>query len=214
VTQKTEKLLPVLTGQPVIPVVRIADARLAAPLARTLVAAGLPAIEITLRTPAALDAIREASAVGGAIIGAGTVLNPADFADAEAAGARFIVSPGATASLMDAAAGSSVPLLPGAVTPSEIMTALDCGYSVLKFFPAGQAGGSAYLKALSSPFSRVRFCPTGDIGPDNAPAYLNLPNVICVGGSWMTPDTLLEAGDWEAIGRLAREAASLSRPGR
>lgn len=210
-TQKTEALLPILSGQPVIPVVRIARVEDAEPLARTLVAAGLPAIEITLRTPAALDAIRAARDVEGAIVGAGTILSATDFTAAEAAGAAFIVSPGATPAVLDAAALSPVPLLPGAITPSEIMAASEKGYDVLKFFPAAQAGGPAYLKSLASPFTKVRFCPTGGILAENARAYLDLPNVICVGGSWMVPDAMLEKGDWPGIARLAEAAAAISR---
>lgn len=210
-TQKTGLLLPILTGQPVIPVLRIDRAEDAAPLARALVAGGLPAIEITLRTPVALEAIRRARDVKGAVVGAGTILNPADFAAAAKAGAAFIVSPGAIDSVIDAADDSGIPLLPGAVTPSEMMAALARGYSVLKFFPAEQAGGAAYLKALASPFSAVRFCPTGGIGAENARDYLKLPNVVCVGGSWIAPDAAVKAGGWPEITRLAREAANLGR---
>jgi 2-dehydro-3-deoxyphosphogluconate aldolase/(4S)-4-hydroxy-2-oxoglutarate aldolase len=210
--QKADKLLPVMTGQPVIPVLRIDRAIDAAPLARALARGGLPAIEITLRTREALDAIRIAAAeVPEAIVGAGTILNARQFEQAEKAGARFIVSPGMTQELLDAARAGSAPLLPGAVTPSEIMAAMEEGYSLLKFFPAGQAGGAPFLKALSSPLAGVRFCPTGGIGADNAKDYLSLPNVICVGGSWVAPDELVKAGDWDAIEALAREAAALPR---
>lgn len=209
--QKIERLLPVLTGQPVIPVLKIDRVEDAAPLARALVAGGLPAIEITLRTPVALDAIRLASAVDGAIVGAGTILTGADFDAAAAAGAAFIVSPGASDAVYEAAERSPVPLLPGAVTPSELMAAIGRGYSVLKFFPAEQAGGAAYLRALASPFASVRFCPTGGIGAANAPDYLALPNVICVGGSWVAPDAAVRAGDWDEVARLAREARLLAR---
>ena len=208
--QKTEPLLEIMRGQPVIPVLKIDRLEDAVPLARALAQGGLPAIEITLRTPVGLEAIRLAAAeVPDAIVGAGTILNAAQFAAAEEAGARFIVSPGTTDELIDAASNSAVPMLPGAATPSEIMTALQRGYKVLKFFPAEQSGGASYLKALSSPLAEVRFCPTGGIGADNASAYLGLPNVICVGGSWVAPDRLLAEGAWDEIERLAREASAL-----
>lgn len=211
-SQKTHELLQIMEAQPVIPVLKIERAADAIPLARALARGGLPAIEITLRTPAALEAIRLAAAeVPEAIVGAGTILNPAQFEAAVAAGSRFIVSPGCTASLIDAAADSPVPLLPGAITPSEIMTAYERGYSLLKFFPAEQAGGAAFLKSLSSPLSDIRFCPTGGIGVANAATYLSLPNVICVGGSWVAPDDFIAAGKWDEIEALARAATSLSR---
>ncbi|MEO9615889.1 MAG: 2-dehydro-3-deoxy-phosphogluconate aldolase [Nitratireductor sp.] len=210
--QKSDKLLPILTGQPVIPVLKIDRAADAAPLARALAKGGLPAIEITLRTREAIDAIRIAAAeVPEAVIGAGTILNARQFDQAVRAGARFVVSPGTTQELLDAARSTDVPLLPGATTPSEIMAAAEEGYSILKFFPAEQSGGIAFLKALSAPLAGTRFCPTGGVTPANAPTYLSLPNVICVGGSWIVPDTLLQAGDWDGIEALAREAAALSK---
>ncbi len=210
--QKADKLLPIMTGQPVIPVLKIARAADAAPLARALAKGGLPAIEITLRTRDALDAIRIASAeVPEAIIGAGTILSARQFDQAVDAGARFIVSPGTTQELLDAARVSDAPLLPGAITPSEIMAAAEEGYALLKFFPAEQAGGAAFLKALSSPLAGVRFCPTGGITAANAASYLSLPNVICVGGSWVAPDAMVEAGDWAAIEELARRAVAAAR---
>jgi 2-dehydro-3-deoxyphosphogluconate aldolase/(4S)-4-hydroxy-2-oxoglutarate aldolase len=208
--QKADKLLPIMTGQPVIPVLKIARAADAAPLARALAKGGLPAIEITLRTLDALDAIRIAAAeVPEAIIGAGTILSARQFDQAVGAGARFIVSPGTTQELLDAARSSEAPLLPGAITPSEIMAAAEEGYSLLKFFPAEQAGGAAFLKALASPFSAIRFCPTGGIGVANAAAYLALDNVACVGGSWVAPDAAVAAGKWDEIAALARQAALL-----
>ena len=211
-SQKTEFLLPVMTGQPVIPVIRIADLAHAVPLARALARGGLRAIEITLRTPVALDAIRAAATeVEEAIVGAGTILNGRQFDQAVEAGAKFIVSPGTTPQVVDAARHSLVPLLPGAVTSSEIMTALENGYSLLKFFPAEQAGGAAYLKSLSSPLAGVRFCPTGGITEKNAATYLSLPNVLCVGGSWVAPDELVNDGRWDRIEALAREASGLKR---
>ncbi|TCD11343.1 2-dehydro-3-deoxy-phosphogluconate aldolase [Oricola cellulosilytica] len=208
--QQTETLHTIMTGQPVIPVIVIDDAKDAVPLAKALVAGGLPAIEITLRTAAALDAIRAVAAeVPDAIVGAGTILNAEDFKAAVEAGSKFIVSPGLTPELVDAADGSAVPLLPGAVTSSEIMAALEEGYSLLKFFPAEQAGGAAYLKSLSSPFGGVRFCPTGGVSAVNAGDYLSLPNVLCVGGSWVAPKDAVSAGDWERITELSKEAARL-----
>ncbi|MCT8997739.1 2-dehydro-3-deoxy-phosphogluconate aldolase [Chelativorans intermedius] len=209
---KTEELLEILSGQPVIPVLKIERIADAVPLARALARGGLPAVEITLRTPDALDAIRlVVDEVPEAIVGAGTILTGKDFSNAASAGARFIVSPGTTQELLDAAARSDVPFLPGAVTPSEIMAVREEGYEVLKFFPAEQAGGSAFLKSLASPLSTVRFCPTGGITPDNANDYLSLPNVVCIGGSWVAPEAELAAGNWDAVERLAREAAALAR---
>lgn len=208
--QKTEKLLPVMTGQPVIPVLKIERAADAGPLARALAAGGLPAIEITLRTREALDAIRVAAdEAPGAIVGAGTILSGRQFDQAERAGAKFIVSPGATQELLDAARAGDAPLLPGSITPSEIMAMMEEGYSLLKFFPAEQAGGVPFLRALSSPLAGVRFCPTGGVSEKNAATYLSLPNVICVGGSWVAPDDMVRAGDWAGIEELARAASGL-----
>lgn len=207
---KTEKLLSTLRLQPVVPVIVIDDAKSAVPLARALVAGGLKAIEITLRTPAALDAIRAvAEEVEGGVAGAGTVLDAKQWEAAAKAGAKFVVSPGAGPSLLDAADQSDVPLLPGAVTASEVMHLRDRGYSVLKFFPAEQAGGAAYLNALASPLSGISFCPTGGISLKNARDYLSLPNVVCVGGSWVAPKQMVAEGNWEGITKLAAEAAAL-----
>lgn len=209
---KTEKLLALLNGQPVIPVLSIARTEDAVPLARALAAGGLPAIEITLRTPAALEAIRRvAGEVPEAIVGSGTILNARQFDEAAAAGSKFIVSPGLTPQLAEAAAASEVPLLPGTITPAEIMAALEAGLDFLKFFPAEQAGGAEFLKALAAPLAGVRFCPTGGVTAANAAGYLSLPNVICVGGSWVAPGKLVEAQDWSAIEALARQAATLKR---
>ncbi|CDM59288.1 MULTISPECIES: 2-dehydro-3-deoxy-phosphogluconate aldolase [Rhizobium] len=208
--EKTEKLLSILKLQPVVPVLIVDDVKSAVSLARALVAGGLKAIEITMRTSAALDAVRAvADEVEGAEVGAGTILNAAHWDAAVAAGSRFIVSPGATQELLDAARSSSVPLLPGAATASEVMALREEGYQVLKFFPAEQAGGAAYLKALSSPLAGTVFCPTGGISLKNAMDYLSLPNVICVGGSWVAPKELIAAGDWAGITKLASEAAAL-----
>ena len=192
--------------------IKIADARDAVPLARALARGGLRAIEITLRTEAALEAIRRAAAeVEEAIVGAGTILNARQFEEASRAGSQFIVSPGITSQLLTAAADSPVPLLPGAITPGEIMAAREAGLDFLKFFPAEQAGGAAFLKALASPIADVKFCPTGGIGAKNATDYLSLPNVICVGGSWVAPDEMVKAGDWAGIEALAREANKLRK---
>ena len=209
-TDKTAKLLSTLKLQPVVPVLIIDDAKSAVPLARALVAGGLKAIEITLRTPAALEAIRAvADEVEGAVAGAGTILDAKQYEEAVKAGSQFIVSPGTTRDLIKAAADSDVPLLPGAATASEVMSLRAEGYTVLKFFPAEQAGGAAYLKSLSSPLAGVSFCPTGGISLKNAMDYLSLPNVVCVGGSWVAPKDLVAAGDWAGITKLASEAFRL-----
>lgn len=209
---KTEILLSLLDGQPVIPVLKIADIAHAVPLARALARGGLPMIEITLRTADALEAIRRvAGEVEDAIVGAGTILNARQFDEAARAGSKFIVSPGLTRELVAAAAASEVPLLPGAITPGEIMAAREAGLDFLKFFPAEQAGGASFLKALASPIADVRFCPTGGISLKNAGDYLGLSNVACVGGSWVAPDDLVAAGKWDAIETLAREARALGR---
>lgn len=213
-SSKTDAFLSLLAGQPVIPVLRIEEAAVAVPLARALARGGLPAIEITLRTPAALDAIRRVAAeVEEAVVGAGTILNARQFEDAAKAGSRFIVSPGITQNVIAAASDSAVPLLPGAITPGEMMMALDAGIDLVKFFPAEQAGGAAFLKSLASLFQGLRFCPTGGITAGNARDYLGLPNVACIGGSWVAPDAMVEAGDWSGIERLAREARELRKNG-
>ncbi|MEI9418426.1 2-dehydro-3-deoxy-phosphogluconate aldolase [Mesorhizobium sp. Cs1321R2N1] len=209
---KTEKLLSLLNGQPVIPVLRIANVADAVPLARALARGGLPAIEITLRTADALEAIRRvAGEVEEAIVGAGTILDSKQFDEAAGAGSRFIVSPGITHELLAAAAGSEVPLLPGAITPGEIMTAREAGLRFLKFFPAEQSGGIASLKAFASPLADVKFCPTGGITGKNAADYLSLSNVVCVGGSWVAPDDMVKAGKWDEIEALARAASKLAK---
>lgn len=201
----------ILLAAPVIPVVIIDDAAKAVPLAKALVAGGLPVIEITLRTAAGLEAIRAIAAeVPGAIPGAGTVLDPAQLASVTLAGARFAVSPGATQKMLDAAQGANIALLPGIATASEAMGLIERGYRFAKFFPAEPAGGAAYLSALASPLPQLRFCPTGGITPDSAPRYLSLPNVICVGGSWMVNRNTIEAGDWSAITASAAKAAALN----
>ncbi|GAA4048895.1 bifunctional 4-hydroxy-2-oxoglutarate aldolase/2-dehydro-3-deoxy-phosphogluconate aldolase [Streptomyces shaanxiensis] len=200
----------VLDLAPVVPVVVIEDVADAVPLARALVTGGLPAIEVTLRTPAALDAIREIAAeVPEAVVGAGTVITPDQVNASVAAGARFLVSPGWTDVLLDAMRASGVPFLPGVSTTSEVVALLERGVREMKFFPAEAAGGTAYLKSLNGPLPQARFCPTGGIGPATAPDYLALPNVACVGGSWMLPADAVAARDWGRVEALAREAASL-----
>lgn len=200
----------VLGLAPVIPVVVIDDAADAVPLARALLAGGLPAIEVTLRTAAAPEAIRAiATEVPGAVVGAGTVLTPGDVHTAVAAGARFLVSPGWTERLLGALQGSGLPFLPGVSTASEVLGLLERGVREMKFFPAEAAGGASYLRSLSAPLPQARFCPTGGIGPASAPTYLALPNVSCVGGSWMLPADALRDRDWTRVERLAREAAAL-----
>ncbi len=210
--QNIKQLLPILDGQPVIPVVIINRLSDAVPLATALVAGGLPAVEITLRTSDAMDAIRLVSGeVEGVIAGAGTVLTPRQFDQTVDAGAQFIVSPGTTQELLDAARSHSVPLLPGAITPSEIMAMREEGYTALKFFPAEQAGGAAFLKSLASPLAGMRFCPTGGINTKNVSDYLSLPNVLCVGGSWVAPDELVQDKKWAEITKLAEKASKLPR---
>ncbi|QYM73980.1 2-dehydro-3-deoxy-phosphogluconate aldolase [Pseudochrobactrum sp. Wa41.01b-1] len=209
-SQKTESLIPVMTGQTVIPVLLIDKAADAVPLARALAKGGLPAIEITLRTSAALDAIRAvAEDVPEAIVGAGTILNAAHYEQAVTSGSKFIVSPGVTDAILKAADNSPVPLLPGCATASEVMSLRERGYTHVKFFPAEQAGGAAYLKALSSPLAGTFFCPTGGISLSNAMNYLTLPNVLCIGGSWIAPKELVNDGKWDEITALAAAAAAL-----
>ncbi|MEU3752211.1 bifunctional 4-hydroxy-2-oxoglutarate aldolase/2-dehydro-3-deoxy-phosphogluconate aldolase [Streptomyces olivoreticuli] len=200
----------VLSLAPVLPVVVLDDADDAVPLARALVAGGLRAIEVTLRTGGALDAIRAVAAeVPEAVVGAGTVLTPGQAEAATAAGARFLVSPGWTERLLRAARGAGVPFLPGVSTASEVMELLERGVREMKFFPAEAAGGTAFLKSLAGPLPAARFCPTGGIGPETARDYLALPNVGCVGGTWMLPADALADRDWARVTELARGAASL-----
>ncbi|MFE5593452.1 bifunctional 4-hydroxy-2-oxoglutarate aldolase/2-dehydro-3-deoxy-phosphogluconate aldolase [Streptomyces sp. NPDC056549] len=200
-------------GPAVVPVVVIEDAADAVPLARALVAGGLPLIEVTLRTPAALDAVRAIAAeVPEAVVGAGTVVSAAGVAEAVGAGARFLVSPGWTARLLGAMRDSGVPFLPGVSTASEVVTLLEQDVTDMKFFPAEAAGGVPYLKSLAGPLPRARFCPTGGVTLTSAPAYLALPNVDCVGGTWMLPPDALTARDWPRVESLARGAAGLGEP--
>ncbi len=194
---------------PIIPVLVVDDATMAAPLAKALVAGGLPVLEVTLRTPAALDAIAMMADVVGGIVGAGTLLTPADVIAAKAAGAKFGVSPGATDALLQACEDVDLPLLAGVATATEAMCLLERGYSVQKFFPAEASGGAAAIKAIGAPIPQVRFCPTGGITLQNAPDYLALSNVLCAGGSWVAPKELVTNGDWAGIEALAREARQL-----
>lgn len=195
---------------PVIPVLVVHDAAIAKPLAEALVAGGLPVLEVTLRTPAALEVIAEMATVPGGIVGAGTLLSPADVAAAQNAGATFGVSPGATDRLLAACEAADLPLLPGAATATEAMRLLERGYTTQKFFPAEASGGARALKAIGAPIPQVLFCPTGGVSLANAPDYLGLSNVACVGGSWVAPQSLVEAQDWAAITALAREASGLT----
>ncbi|GAB3372202.1 bifunctional 4-hydroxy-2-oxoglutarate aldolase/2-dehydro-3-deoxy-phosphogluconate aldolase [Lysobacter rhizosphaerae] len=205
-----QRIDQVLARAPVVPVLSIARVEDAVPLARALVDGGLPVLEVTLRTDAAIGAIRAIrEQVPGASVGAGTVLSARDLSAVEAAGALFAISPGATDALYAAASDARIPLLPGIATASELMHGMELGYQRFKFFPAESSGGIAALKSFAGPFAQARFCPTGGIDAAKAPAYLALPNVITVGGSWMVPADALAAGDWQRIANLAREAAVL-----
>ena len=199
-----------LDRTPVIPVVVLHDVAHAVPVAEALVEGGVPVIELTLRTPAALSCVEAiAAAVPDILLGVGTVVAPAQAKDALSAGAQFLVSPGTTESLAAAMQETGLPHLPGAATVSEVLRLLELGYTELKFFPAEQAGGAPFLKSLGAPVPQARFCPTGGITPASAAAYLSLPNVGCVGGSWLTPADAVESGDWERITTLARETVGL-----
>ena len=201
---KIEEILPIA---PVMPVIVIQKLEHAVPLAQALVAGGLKVLEVTLRTPVAMDAVREiAQAVPDALVGVGTLTRPEQFEQVAKAGARFAVSPGLTPALVEASKDSDLAFLPGVFTPSEAMQARDHGFSSLKLFPARQAGGLGMLKAMGSPFPDLSFCPTGGIDADSFRDYLALPNVACVGGSWVAPSALVEAGDWAAITELAAQA--------
>ncbi|BBG02362.1 MULTISPECIES: bifunctional 4-hydroxy-2-oxoglutarate aldolase/2-dehydro-3-deoxy-phosphogluconate aldolase [Pseudonocardia] len=203
----SEKLLELA---PVVPVVVLDDAGSAVPLARALVDGGLPVIEVTLRTPAAAEAVRRIVAeVPDAVVGTGTVRTPADVRLSVDAGARFLVSPGATPRLLDAMEDSGLDLLPGTSSISEMLAVAERGHTAMKFFPAEAAGGRPFLRSVAGPLPDLRFCPTGGITVASAPDYLALPNVSCVGGSWLTPSDLVAAGDWDRIRSLAAAAAAL-----
>lgn len=207
---RTPSETSLLSRVPVVPVVVVDDPAHAVPVARALVAGGLPVIELTLRTPVALDAIRAiASEVPEILVGAGTIVTPGQAKEALDAGAQFLVSPGSTPSLLGAMADTGLPFLPGTATVSEVLAVLEAGYTELKFFPAEASGGAAFLKSIASPVPAARFCPTGGITAATAPSYLALPNVGCVGGSWLTPADALASGDWGRVTELARAAAAL-----
>lgn len=196
---------------PVIPVIVVHDVSTAVPLAESLVAGGLPVLEVTLRTPVAMDAMRAMQAVKGAVVGVGTAISGDDLKAAKDAGAQFAVSPGFTEELGRTALDIDMPLLPGIANSADIMRAHALGFKELKFFPASQAGGPSMLKALGGPFVDAAFCPTGGVSIDNANDYLSLPNVLCVGGSWVAPKALIDAGDWAGIEALAKTASQLPR---
>ena len=211
-TSPEERTLPesLLDRVPVIPVVVVEDVAHAVPVAKALVAGGLPVIELTLRTPVALDAIRAiADEVPEIALGAGTIVEPGQAKEAADAGATFLVSPGSTPSLLAGMADTGLPFLPGVATVSEVLTVLEQGYPEMKLFPAAASGGPAFLSAIGGPVPQVRFCPTGGVSAANAQDYLALPNVGCVGGSWITPKKLLAAGDWAGVEQLARAASAL-----
>lgn len=195
---------------PIVPVLVVEDVAHARPLAEALVAGGLLALEVTLRTSVAFEVIAEMSKVKGGVVGAGTLITPADVRAAKAAGAQFGVSPGATDTLIAACEAEGLPLLPGAATASEAMMLLERGYEMLKFFPAEASGGVPALKAIGAPLPQISFCPTGGVSMENAALYLSLQNVVCAGGSWVAPKAMVRAGDWGGIETLAREAAALA----
>ena len=205
----TMTLLDIMRSASVIPVIAIDDPEHAVPLAQALVAGGIRVLEVTLRTQHGLAAIRAMAGVPGAIVGVGTLTQPEEFAAARDAGAVFGVSPGLTAALIDAGRKSGLPLLPGVMTPSEVMAAREAGFRQLKLFPAVPAGGVGMLNAIGGPLPDVTFCPTGGISIDTAPQFLALKNVACVGGSWLTPKDAIKAGNWAHITELARAAAAL-----
>ncbi len=207
---RDERLAGLLALGKVIPVITIEDVAQAVPLARALVAGGVRLLEITLRTQAGFDsAIKIMQEVPEAVVGIGTVLTPQDFARAEAIGAQFALSPGATPELLDAAAASGLPFMPGVATASDLMAAMARGFSTVKFFPASNLGGIPAIRALGGPFPQARFCPTGGVSAANAAEWLAVPNVVAVGGSWLTPAADLRAGNWAAIEGYARQASGI-----
>jgi 2-dehydro-3-deoxyphosphogluconate aldolase / (4S)-4-hydroxy-2-oxoglutarate aldolase len=210
-SEQSRKAAEICALAPVIPVLVVEDVSKARGLAAALVKGGLPALEVTLRTPTALDVIRAMAEVPGGVVGAGTLLTPADVKAAKAAGAVFGVSPGATDRLIDACAEAELPLLPGAATATEVMILLEKGFTVQKFFPAEASGGAPALAAIGAPIPQVTFCPTGGVSMKNVLDYLKLANVACCGGSWVAPKSAVASGDWAEIERLAREAAALPR---
>lgn len=208
-SQDITKLNDILSIAPVVAVIMLNDISKAQPLAKALVAGGLPVIEVTLRTKNAFEIIKEMTKVKGAIIGSGTVRNIEQMQQSYDAGCQFMVSPGAPINLLKAAKNISIPLLPGITSPTEIMVASGLGYKYLKFFPAKAMGGISLLKSFASPFPDISFCPTGGIEEKNAKSYLDLDNVICVGGSWVAPKDLIENDDFTAIEKLAQSAKNL-----
>ena len=209
---KRDQLDAVLAASRIIPVLTIERVEDAVPLARALIAGGVPVLEVTLRTAAGLDAARAIMAeIPEAIVGIGTVLTPDDMARSEAIGAKFALSPGATPALLNAAARSAIPFMPGIATASELMLALEHGFDTVKFFPANTMGGQPALRGLGGPFPHARFCPTGGINDDNSASWLALPNVVAVGGSWLTPSSAMRAGDWSEISRITAAAVAAAR---
>ena len=201
----------IMAASPVMPVIVLDRVDDAVPLAEALMSGGIRVLEVTMRTPAALHGVRAIrSALPDALVGVGTITNVADLEAARAAGALFAVSPGTTPNLLAHAGGWKFPFLPGAMTPSDVMRTLEAGFEAMKLFPARQAGGVDMLKALGGPFPQVRFCPTGGIDADSAASYLALPNVVCVGGSWLSPPALVASKDWREIRRRAEAAAKLA----
>ena len=209
--QNVAQLTPVLSAAPVVPVIVLDDIDAAAPLADALVKGGLPALEVTLRTPNALAIIKEMAGIEGAFVGSGTVRNKKQIEQSIDAGATFMVSPGAPSTLLADAEAYDVPLLPGVSTATEAMAAADAGYSYLKLFPAEAVGGAKLLKSFASPLPDLKFCPTGGVSPENALNYLSLPNVVCVGGSWVVPNDAIKNREFDKIEALAREAAQLGK---
>ncbi len=210
-TQASTKAREICLMAPIVPVLVVDDVSKAHGLATALVAGGLPALEVTLRTDCALEVISEMAKVKGGVVGAGTLLTPKDVEAAKAAGALFGVSPGATDRILDACEANDLPLLPGVATSSEVMRLLERGYTVQKFFPAEANGGAPALKSIGAPIPQVKFCPTGGVSLKNANDYLKLDNTLCAGGSWVAPKDKVLAEDWTAIEVLAREAAALKR---
>ena len=205
-SKKTEEICRLA---PVIPVLVVQNPDIAKPLAEALISGGLPVLEVTLRTESALEVISEMAKIPGGVVGAGTITKARDVKDAINAGANFAVSPGSTDNILEACEQQNVPILPGAATSSEIMRLFDLGYSVQKFFPAEAIGGQSALKAIGGPLPNVKFCPTGGITIDNAKGYLELKNTLCVGGSWITPQRLIENKDWKSITALAKTASKI-----
>ncbi len=210
--QDVQAVRMTLSMAPVIPIIVLDDVDAARPLAEALVSGGLPVLEVTLRTPNALRVIAEMGKVDGAIVGSGTVRTAEQMRQSVEVGCRFMVSPGAPPRLLDAAEGFDIPLLPGVGTPTEAMEAAERGYSILKFFPAEALGGAPVLKAFAPPLPDIKFCPTGGIDLAKAKTYLDLPNVICVGGSWVMPQDAITSGDFSRIRNLAEQAAALRKP--